>query len=148
LTRQLALSVGVPVPPGRLLSGYSSAQTIISEIGLPVVLKPRKSFSLDSLYIRSDVRIIKNCDALLTAVDVAEPDQFVVENFFQGFGVGLSVLAKDGNILQAFQHERVHEASLTGGSSYRRSVPIDHDLERAAELILEAIRYTGLAMFE
>ena len=137
-----------PSPLEDYFRGTDSAQAIISEIGLPVVFKPRKSFSLNSLYIRSDVRILNDCDALVCALDAAEANQFIVENFFEGFGVGLSVLAKDGRILQAFQHERVHEASLTGGSSYRRAVPVDHDLERAVQLMLQRIDYTGLAMFE
>src|SRR5262249_49497933 len=55
---------------------------------------------------------------------------------------------KDGRILQAFQHERVHEGHLTGGSSYRCAVPVDENLERAVSLMLQRIRYTGLAMFE
>jgi protein-tyrosine-phosphatase len=75
-------------------------------------------------------------------------NRFVVEGFFEGFGLGLSVLAKDGRILQAFQHERVHQTDLTSGSSYRRAIPVSPDLEDAAERILQPLRYTGLAMLE
>jgi protein-tyrosine-phosphatase/D-alanine-D-alanine ligase-like ATP-grasp enzyme len=148
LTRELARSVGVPIAPGRQLRGQDTAQALIDEVGLPLVLKPRKSFSLDSLHVRSDVRILNDVDAMACVLDGIAANRFIVERFFEGFGVGLSVLAKDGRILQAFQHERVHEAHLTAGSSYRLAVAVDHDLERAVALILQRIRYTGLAMFE
>lgn len=146
-TRQLAQSVDVPVASGRLLRETDTAEDIIAEVGLPVVLKPRQSYSLDSLYMRSNAQILTDVEAVSQALSETSADRFIFESFFEGYGVGVSVLAREGRILQAFQHARVHESSV-GGSSYRRSEALDPELEGAAERMLRRLRYSGLAMFE
>jgi protein-tyrosine-phosphatase len=72
----------------------------------------------------------------------------LVQAYFPGRGVGVELLAKDGVTLAAFQHERIHEPPSGGGSSYRRSVPLDPHLLGAAEKIVGALGYTGLIMVE
>ena len=147
-TRELARSVGIPVAPGRMLLKDDTAGSLMQEFGLPLVLKPRRSYRLESLYVRSNALVIMDAKSILRALHGVTPDQFIVEGFFEGFGVGVSVLAKHGRILQAFQHERLHESHLVGGSSYRRSVPVEPALEEACEKTLRGLQYTGLAMFE
>jgi protein-tyrosine-phosphatase/predicted ATP-grasp superfamily ATP-dependent carboligase len=147
-TRELARSIGVPVTPGRLLVPEDTAQDLIDTMGLPLMLKARQSYYLDCLYVRSKVRVLTNAEAIARELKATMANRFIVESFFEGFGVGVSILAKEGRILQAFQHERIHESHSTGGSSYRLAVPIDHELGRATELILQTLNYTGLAMFE
>jgi protein-tyrosine-phosphatase/predicted ATP-grasp superfamily ATP-dependent carboligase len=147
-TRELARSVNVPVARGRLLLPHDKPQDLIDAMGLPLMLKPRRSYDFDHLYVRSNVRVLTRAEAKSCAFDSSMANRFIVESFFEGFGVGVSILAKDGHVLQAFQHERIHESHLAGGSSYRLAVPIEHDLERATELIVQSLHYTGLAMFE
>jgi protein-tyrosine-phosphatase len=60
--------------------------------------------------------------------------------------VGQESLAKDGEILTAFQHQRVHEGG--GGSSYRKSVPIDDRMLACSARMLAHLRWTGVAMVE
>ena len=146
-TRELARSVGVPVAPGRMLLKDDTAESLIQAVGLPLVLKPRTSYSFKNLYVRSNAEVLVDPEAVSRALHGVTRNRFIVEGFFEGFGIGVSILAKHGRILQAFQHERVHESHL-GGSSYRRSVPVDPALQEACERILQALQYTGLAMFE
>src|SRR5919112_4956112 len=49
----------------------------------------------------------------------------VAESFFPGIGVGVSVLARDGRVLFAYQHRRLRESSETGASTRRVSEPVD-----------------------
>jgi protein-tyrosine-phosphatase len=72
----------------------------------------------------------------------------LVEENFLGRGVGVEVLASEGEILTAFQHERVHEPLLGGGSSYRRAVPLHPELLEATRRLMRALEYTGVAMVE
>lgn len=58
------------------------------------------------------------------------------------------MLASAGEILLAQQHERLHEPLEGGGSSYRRTVPLDPRFTDAVTSLLRALRYTGIAMFE
>lgn len=65
-----------------------------------------------------------------------------------GVGGGQEFLSREGRILTVFQHERVHEPPGGGGSSYRRSVPLDGEMLRQSHSLLEQLRWTGVAMVE
>ena len=147
-TRELASQVGVPIAPGRLLNADDTTNRLAEEFSLPVVIKPRRSYDMDRLHARANVVVGHDCTELDQALRRFEPGGAVVERYFPGCGTGLSVLAADGHCLQAFQHDRVHEAAEGGGSSYRISVPVNPALEAACTRMLGAIGYTGLAMFE
>jgi protein-tyrosine-phosphatase len=73
---------------------------------------------------------------------------FLVQENFIGTGVGVEVLADRGEILVAFQHVRVHEPLMGGGSTYRKSAPLTPDLLDASRKFLNALDYTGVAMIE
>ena len=73
-------------------------------------------------------------------------DSQIFEAFFPGIGTGVSVLAHDGRVLQAFQHRRVHE--FQGESYYRVSEEFSPPLIDAVNKMMEATGYSGLAMFE
>src|SRR5207247_5719530 len=73
----------------------------------------------------------------------------ILQEYTQGIGVGVEVLARNGELLQVFQHRRLHELPLTGGgSTYRMSVPVDRTLRDYAARRMGALRWTGLAMIE
>ncbi len=75
------------------------------------------------------------------------PSRYLVEAYFDGVGVGVSVLARNGEILQAFQHRRLREGR-GGSSSYRASEPVNTDLYRACAKICSRTNLTGVCMFE
>jgi predicted ATP-grasp superfamily ATP-dependent carboligase len=146
-TRELAESVGVPVAPGRMLTRGDSVDSIVADIGLPVVIKEPMSYALPELYVRTSTRIIGERGALadwLARHDHASP--ILLEQMFPGFGLGVSVLCYEGKILQAFEHHRAHE--LNGSSYYRKSAPLEPKRLAAVERMVKASNYTGLAMFE
>ena len=61
-------------------------------------------------------------------------------------GVGVSVLANQGRIIQAFQHRRLREGR--SGSSCRVSEPVNSGMLSACQAICESTRLTGVCMFE
>ena len=146
-TRALAESVGVPVAPGRMLARDDTVDSIVADIGLPVVIKEPMSYALPELYVRTSTRIIGEraaLDAWLKRHDHGGP--ILLEQMFPGFGLGVSVLCHEGQVLQAFEHHRAHE--LNGSSYYRKSAPLDPQRLAAVERMVKASDYTGLAMFE
>ena len=146
-TRALALSVGVPVAPGRMLGPADTVDSIVADIGLPVVVKEPTSYALPELYVRSSTRIIGERAALaawLARHNHAGP--ILLEQMFPGFGLGVSVLCDAGQVLQAFEHHRAHE--FNGSSYYRKSAPLDPQRLAAVERMVKASAYSGLAMFE
>ncbi|MGH7071949.1 MAG: ATP-grasp domain-containing protein [Acetobacteraceae bacterium] len=145
-TRDLAISCGVPVAPGRRVKPGDDADRLIAEFGLPLVLKPCQSFRLETLHSRARVEVLERgagaAEALVEIGDVPH----LVESHFPGHGAGVSVLASRGRVLQAFQHSRARERG--GAGFYRVSRPLAPDLLEAVERMTAAISFTGVAMFE
>ena len=145
-TRLLAQRVGVAVALGRLARPDDDPAAILAELGTPVVVKPRRSYTIDGLAKRGRVHVVDDREMLRSLLDDAEPDSLILESCFEGDGLGVSVLAHEGRLLQAFEHHRVHERS--GSSFYRVSAAPNPDLVEACAAIAAGVRFTGIAMFE
>lgn len=147
-TYGLANKLAVRVPRQRVINSKRELQDVASELGFPLVLKPPSSVKGDSPALRREVRKFRNLDEIC---DLSEEDlgsDFAAQENFVGIGVGVELLALQGEILTAFQHERVHEAPTGGISGYRKSVPLDPELLDAARLLVSSVRYTGVCMIE
>ena len=145
-TRRLAQQMGVRVAAGRLLRADDTSEGIVEEFGSPIVVKPRRSYSLGSLAARGKVHVLNEKTQLASLLHGVDPSETLIEQYFGGQGVGVSVLASRGRVLQAFEHHRVRE--IAGASFYRYSAPLTPDLAAACEAIVAALDYTGIAMFE
>jgi protein-tyrosine-phosphatase/predicted ATP-grasp superfamily ATP-dependent carboligase len=145
-TRELAQRIGVPIAAGRPARPDDTAAGVLAEFGAPVVVKPRHSYSLGGLAARGKVHVVDEPSGLERVLRAADRNDTVIERFFAGHGIGVSVLASRGAVLQAFEHHRVHE--ISGASFYRRSAPLTPDLARACRAIVAALEYTGVGMFE
>ncbi len=148
-TAELARSVGVNVPRERILSVGECGRDLARDFTLPVVLKPTASFDPDRVGDKRFVRKAYSWDEYDKLVQemMTEGPVAVQENFI-GMGVGVELLLRDGEILTAFQHARVHEPLHGGGSSYRRSVPVSPGLLDASARMMRELQYTGVAMVE
>lgn len=145
-TRELARELGIPVSPGRLSHPADTAEALIAELGAPVVVKPRRSYRLEQMSRRGKVRFAADAAELSHLLDALEPGSHLFERFMPGHGVGVSVLAHRGRVLQSFEHRRVRETPA--GSYYRVSAkPCPQRLAAVAAMV-DRLAYTGLAMFE
>jgi protein-tyrosine-phosphatase/predicted ATP-grasp superfamily ATP-dependent carboligase len=147
-TRELASSLGVPIARGRLLAPTDTPASICAEFRLPLVIKPRRSYTWRDLYVRKSTAVIKSTAELeqWLFVNREDADQSFLEEFWPGLGGGVSVLCDRGKVLLAFEHQRAHE--LAGSSYYRRSMPVNRARLEAVAAMTGKIEYTGLAMFE
>jgi protein-tyrosine-phosphatase/predicted ATP-grasp superfamily ATP-dependent carboligase len=147
-TREVAATLGVNLAEAVYSAEYKSAEVVFSHLGAPVVVKPRRSVSLDALHRQELVRIVETPDELERAVQDREPGSYFFEAFFPGSGLGISVLSDAGEIIQAFEHHRIHQAAQGGSSAYRVSAPISQELLAVCKKMVGRIGYTGIAMFE
>ncbi len=148
-TYDLARSLGIRVPSQVVARTTERIREAAQEWGFPVVLKPPSSASLDNPFSRRAVRKIWNEREIEGAVKGFDLDKGVqVQENFIGRGIGVEVIANDGQVLAALQHERVHEPLMGGGSSYRRTVALDPELLEATEKLVQETGYTGVAMVE
>lgn len=149
-THALARSLDISVPAAVDVGDGDDVAAAVEKAGLvpPFVAKPARSIDPDGL-TKVAVHIVAGIPELNAAVAHLLPGAGAVQiqEYVAGAGVGVEVLAADGEVLYAFQHRRLHES--TGyGSTYRESVPLDPELLDAATALVAALDHTGVAMFE
>jgi protein-tyrosine-phosphatase/predicted ATP-grasp superfamily ATP-dependent carboligase len=145
-TFALARRLNVPCPETTLIEDLGALEA--SARKPPLIVKPDSSKvwtgglkrDLKVRLVRSDAELRRVVEDLLTVTPV------LLQDHFPGVGVGQEFLAHNGDILTAFQHQRVHEAG--GGSSYRKSVPLDGRMLACSTRMLAHLRWTGVAMVE
>lgn len=147
-THALCRELGIVSAPARCLDAGDDAQGLVREFGLPLLVKPRRSYRMDGLDDWGAAHVIDSLEQLLAVLSpIADRGQYLVEGYFAGQGGGISVLANDGEILQAFQHRRLREGKGRS-SSYRISVPLHPMMLADCAKICAHTRHTGVAMFE
>lgn len=146
---ELAASLGARVPRSAVVADLAGLRAIAEDWGFPLVLKPVSSYDPTHPTKRRMVckaygpaELEKHAPGLF-----AEGEIQVQENFV-GQGVGVELLVERGEILLAFQHERVHQPLRGGASSYRKSVPLNPELLAASRAFVAALEYSGVVMLE
>lgn len=150
-TLLLAARVGVPGPSSITLTALDELFDLKRSLKFPVVLKPARSIGsapdganqLQVSYAFDVTELESGCARSLRFGPV------LLQEYFSGIGVGVELIARQGEILYAFQHRRLHEIPLTGGgSSLRKSEPVLPSLLEAAKRLIAALDWTGVAMVE
>jgi predicted ATP-grasp superfamily ATP-dependent carboligase len=147
-THEMCVSLDIPVVKEVKLNHNTAARELAETIGFPLVLKPRRSYWPDKLDTWGKVHIIdgeRDLGQTLSGVD--DRSRYLAQSYFEGAGTGVSVLAREGEILQAFQHRRLRERR-GGVSTCRISEPVDAALLQACEKICRTTSLTGVCMFE
>ena len=151
-TMALAREVGVPVPNGVELSSMEALEDLIDDLQFPVVLKPTRSIGAGRDEGASQLHVSYAYDRSELRAGCAHALRFgslLLQEYFRGSGVGVELIAKEGEIAYAFQHRRLHEVPLTGGgSSLRSSEPVNLGLLDASKKLVKALGWNGVAMVE
>ena len=152
-TRELAQKLNIPIATGELVDRHSNAELLVAQLGLPMMFKARESYSAEDLEDRGEVFAVHSAEQLDDELRaLLEDDVFLVEGFFPpkgaADGIGVSVAARNGDILAAFQHRRLVEKPGGGSSSVRISEDLDPDMLAAVEKMSSATKLNGVAMFE
>ncbi len=131
LLQEMCESLGIKVP---------QRFNDLASIQYPVVIKP---------LISSSAKNVHYCfnETQLTNV-VQDFDQWIVQSYVQGIGVGYSVFANNGEILIGAGHKRLAEYPISGGSSMYRDAFFDEQMLATATRIIKEMCWSGFAMFE
>ena len=148
LTHELACKLGISVPEQYIAYSQANISSVMFDWQSVVYIKPLRSTNIDNVACRTEVIRVDHPDAIPSFDDETLKNGLLVQRAVMGRGVGIVLLAKEGKILTAFQHERIHEPPSGGGSSYRRSIPLDKGMLEASKKMVHALEYTGVAMFE
>lgn len=149
-TGQLAIDCNVPQPLSWTISQLSELNDLEDQLHYPVVVKPGRSISDNEVRVPLTVRYAHSGEELRKlGRELLGHVHLVLQEYFTGIGVGIELIADKGEILYAFQHQRIHEMPLTGGgSSYRKSVEIDPELLEVSRRLIARLNWHGVAMVE
>jgi len=148
VTVAVARRLGIPTPRTQIVHGPADLDRLVLPDAYPLVLKPSCSI-VPGVAGRNEVRIVRSEEELRDRLPgLAARGPVLVQEFCPGQGIGINVLAKDGELVAALQHRRVHEPVDGGASSYRVSMPLSAELLDAARRFCWELRWTGPAMLE
>lgn len=145
---RLASSLNIPVPQSLLFSDNPEPK---SPFGYPVVLKTLNSQVLkDEKMVYAPVCIARDEGQYHTFLEKwSGSTDLQIQEYFPGHGWGIEVLYEYGRKRWHFAHERIHELPLTGGAStYRRSVAAPKKMLGFATVLLDRLKWHGIAMVE
>jgi len=150
-TVTLAQELDVPTPRTSLVHTVQEAVEKGAALGWPLVLKPQVSRLYREHSIEAfEVSYAQNLDQL--AKQMARFENLcpvLLQEYYPGDGHGVELLMHEGRPLAAFQHKRLREVPLNGGASaLRESVALDPFLYDCSVRLLQALKWTGLAMVE
>ena len=146
---ELAKKLEVPVPMEYTLND-NNFEEMLEQIPIPCVVKPNCG---EKLNLKAEQRyfIVKDRselrDKIMTFYKL-EKQYPVVQEYVAGQGYGLSILAKDGEIIDFVGHKRVREYPASGGPSTCCAYQEESILIEYAARFVRAVNYSGIAMFE
>ena len=152
-TLALAQRLAVPVPATKVVHTTEEAREAAASLRWPLVLKP----AVSRVYCPERGVIekfsVSYADSLDSLVERMEPfsgrHSVLLQEYCEGVGEGVELLAYRGRAVAVFQHRRLAEVPLTGGcSAWRESVPLSPELYAHASRLVEALNWTGLVMVE
>lgn len=146
-TDALARALGIPVPKTITVADTAELESI--DLPCPLFVKPCTSARNDDVRkkafacrVNDRETLLEYGRRLLTSGAVT-----LVQQLVEGTGVGVNIIAREGKVLKAFQHSRLHETNGCG-STYRVSEPLEEKLLDATKKLMAALNYTGVAMVE
>jgi len=151
-TLKLANALGVNIPTTFFLNDENIAE-IIEKISFPTIIKAESSVNIkeNKIVTREGTSYIFNKRQLLKEYRKRSKHSstLLVQEFIDGFGVGISGIFKNGKPIALFGHKRIREKNPLGGpSALAESISIDKELLDSTKRIMGKIGCTGPAMVE
>jgi predicted ATP-grasp superfamily ATP-dependent carboligase len=150
---ELACKLEVPVPEGFVARGSPIGDPRLTELGYPLVLKPRVSRYFDGRRWRgAKVRIAQDAEQLVKLAEeehALATSDYLVQRKVPGEGRGVFLLAREGVIRCVFAHRRVREKPPWGGvSTLCEAADPEPVLVDYSERLMRALSWSGVAMVE
>jgi predicted ATP-grasp superfamily ATP-dependent carboligase len=148
-----AASLGVAVPRQVVLSTEADARALDPMLlDYPLVLKPSRSVGEhNGRRVSLGVRHVANAEALRAEIAALSGAAYplLLQQRIIGPGIGIFLLMWDGKLVATFAHRRLREKPPSGGVSvYSESVTADAELVERSRMLLEQMKWRGVAMVE
>lgn len=142
-TTELAKKLGINVPSSILIRDEKELEQFRDAI-YPLIVKPINSSGSRGM------KKVNNYLELLTHYKKTNKSftEFLVQQCIIGYGAGVGLLAKDGNLLLSYEYKRLREFPVSGGPSTLRETVDFPELKATTEKLMKALNWSGLAMVE
>lgn len=147
-TRAAAARLAIPIAKAMPVAKPGDAARAAASLGFPLVIKPSRSFSVGDSEGKMFACILQDAEDINGFDTTTACGEWIAEEFIDGVGKGVSVLACRGEILIAWQHRRIATTCQTGASSIRVGEPVDPRLLRDCAALAGDTALNGIAMFE
>ncbi|KAB2890442.1 MAG: hypothetical protein F9K32_08730, partial [Desulfobulbaceae bacterium] len=150
---RLAKRLGIAIPNTFFLNDNSELPSLIHDIAdYPVVIKPALSrIAVKDGFISASVTYAVDRADLEAQYATSPALRFpsMIQEKIIGPGTGLFTLYDNDHHLALFAHRRLREKPPSGGVSVvSESVPLDDEMVKAADRLLSAVGWRGVAMVE
>lgn len=150
---EISLENDIPIPKTIFVESLEKLNLDINNLNYPVVVKPGRSIVLsDGKYTKTTVKYANTKAQLINVIDeysCLEEARFLIQEYVEGYGEGLFVLCKEGEIIHYFSHKRLREKPPSGGVSVlSESIETREDILEIAKKILGPLKWNGVAMVE
>jgi predicted ATP-grasp superfamily ATP-dependent carboligase len=142
----LAREVGVPIPESYLPSGEPDIADALRALHFPLVIKPRSGSGSRGLKVAESEQEFRKYYPEVRAMYGEPILQECIPRSGHGLGVGL--LARNGEVLVSYSYKRLREFPVSGGPSTLRETTDDRLLKEYAARLMEVLNWTGVAMVE
>jgi predicted ATP-grasp superfamily ATP-dependent carboligase len=150
---RLAQSVGIAVPKTVQITDSNLAALDSIDLNFPIVIKSDSSevmlpgralTSKKTAYASNRADLVKECGSRLAAGQTV-----LLQEFIDGYGVGISGLFAEGRPVALLAHRRIRESNPCGGpSSLAETIEIEPRLLDQTATLLKKVGLTGPAMVE
>jgi predicted ATP-grasp superfamily ATP-dependent carboligase len=157
-TYQQAKQCDVPTPRSYQIHSLDALQNLESQLSYPVVIKWPDPIAMIHTLQAHQLPLIKAdyADNLTELERKLAPYQSLgqfplIQIYHKGHGLGQFFLIHNGEVIQRFQHKRIHEWPPEGGySTYCESLDNHehHALFEKSEALLKSLNWEGVAMVE
>ena len=149
---EAAEQAGFGVPSWLVPATPADAAAAMAAIGLPLVVKPRRSYTpRDGGLVQRRSRFVETPEQLDDALRACADDDSlpVVQSFVPGRSLALTAVIREGTVLARVARETFSFLPIGGGTSvWKRTIAPDAPGVEAATRLLQTIGYDGLAEVE
>jgi protein-tyrosine-phosphatase len=148
---KICKEIGINVAATTYISSLQEFEQVKNNLKLPLIAKPVSSRKIVGNRIYSfTVRRFSEVEPLEDFIrERISSIPIMLQELVNGFGIGFNFLAKDGQVIAFYMHERINEPAGGGESSYRKTIVEDKYgiIEKSIQLISH-IKWNGVGMIE
>ena len=147
LTLSAARECTIDVPREYLLHDLTELDAVRDDLRFPLLIKPASK----AIKANTPVRLLGTIDHLREELlrDPGFGHNYLLQEYCEGFGIGVEVLIWDDEVRALFQHRRIKEFPVAGGVSILAEAQQPNPaLVEASTRLLRRLRWQGVAMVE